>query len=483
MKKFFTLSCLLLFTILAFSQENNFNITITVKGMENQIGILAYYYGDKRFVKDTLKFDEKGVSFIKGKKNIAEGVYLIAFPSMRFNSFDIIMKETAFSLSTDTTNFIKNAVIKNSVENKEMFEDMNFMMPLGVENDSLQKKLKTLDKNSDTYKAISKEIEGISKQIVTHRKELNKKYPTTFYSKLLKAMLDIDVPEGAKKPDGSLVDSFYNFHYTQQHYFDNIDFTDSGFVRSPIFQGKLLKYFETYTYPQPDSIIKSVDFIINKARVNKDMFQFCLNELFLKYAKSEIMGHDAIYVYIADKYYLSGEAWWATEKSLAELRDRVEAVKPTLIGKIAPNFIVQDSLGKMQVFHDFIAKNKYTLLVFWNSDCGHCQHEIPVLKQLYTDSLKALGLRVFAVSTEQTDSSFRAFAAKNCAPDWITCADMRGVSAFRKEYDVIATPKVFIITQDYKIIAKNIPMHTIADFIKFMDGLNEGDKKNKVKKE
>ncbi|HNY55639.1 MAG TPA: redoxin domain-containing protein, partial [Chitinophagales bacterium] len=176
------------------------------------------------------------------------------------------------------------------------------------------------------------------------------------------------------------------------------------------------------------------------------------------------------------KYYLNGEAWWATEKSLTELRDRVEAVKPTLIGKIAPNFIVQDSSGKMQVFHDYVSKNKYTVLVFWNSDCSHCQHEIPVLKKLYTDSLQALGVRVFAVSTEQTDSSFRAFTAKNCSSQWITCADMRGVSAFRKEYDIIATPKVFVITQDYKIIAKNMPVDNLVGFIQFMDGLEAKDK-------
>lgn len=469
MKKFCTLFAVILFSTLAFSQEKDFNITLTVKGMENQIGILAYYYGDKRFVKDTLKFDAKGVTAIKGKKNIAAGVYLIAFPSMRFNSFDIILKETNFSISTDTSEFIKKAVVKNSVENKEMFDDMSYMLPLGVENDSLQKKLKQLQKNDPLYAKTTADIESITKKIVAHRKEVIKKYPTTFYSKLLGMMLDLEVPEGERKKDGSLVDTFYNFHYTQSHYFDNIDFSDSGIIRSPIFQSKLLKYFEYYTYPMPDSIIKSIDYVIAKSKVNKEMFQFCLNELFMKYAKSEIMGHDAIYVYLADKYYLSGDAWWATEKSLTELRDRVEAVKPTLIGKVAPNFIVQDSTGKMQVFHDFISKNKYSLLVFWNSDCGHCQHEIPILKKLYNDSLRTLGLRVFAVSTEQTDSSFRAFAAKNCAQDWVTCADMRGVSAFRKEYDVIATPKVFIITQDYKIAAKNIPVDNLVDFIKFLD--------------
>ncbi|MDB5227025.1 MAG: putative thiol-disulfide isomerase, partial [Bacteroidota bacterium] len=389
-----------------------------------------------------------------------------------------IIKEASFSLSTDTINFVKNASVKNSVENKEMFEDMNYMIPLGSVNDSLQKKLKPYKKTDPEFTKIAKDIDAISKKIIDHRKDLIKKYPATFYSKLLKMMLDLEVPDGPRRPNGSLVDTFYNFHYTQEHYFDNVDFSDSGIIRSPIFQSKFLKYFDSYVYPDPDSIIKTIEYITQKAKVNAEMYQFTVNELFMKYAKSEIMGQDAVYVYMADKFYLSGAAWWVDPKKLVELRDRVESVKPTLIGKLAPNFIVQDSVGRMLVFHDFVPKNKYTLLVFWNSDCGHCQHEIPKLKKLYTDSLQALGLRVFSVSTEQTDSSFRAFAAKNCAPDWVTALDMRGVSAFRKEYDVIATPKVFIITPDFRIIAKNIPIENMVDFIKFEDTVAER-KKNK----
>ncbi|HNB48262.1 MAG TPA: redoxin domain-containing protein [Chitinophagales bacterium] len=472
MKPLFTLLFITLFTTITFAQENNFNITISIKGMENQDGLLANYYGDKKYLKDTLHFNEKGVAQIKGNKNIPAGVYLMAFPSMRYASFDFIIKETAFSIQTDTSNFIKHAVIKNSVENKQLFEDMNYMIPLGVQNDSLQKLLKPLEKNSDAYKKIADQLDNISEDINSHRKKIAKKYPTTFYSKLIKAMLELEIPEAPKNAKGELIDSFYTFHYTKQHYFDHIDFADSGFIRSPIFQGKLLKYFDVYTFPQPDSIIQSIDFVLDKAQANAEMFQFCLNEIFLKYAKSEIMGHDAIYVYMSDKYFFTGKAWWASEKSLSELRDRVEAIRPTLIGKIAPNFIVQDTSGKNQIFHDFISKNKYTVLVFWNSDCGHCQKEIPLLKQIYTDSLKQFGLDVFSVSTEQTDSSFRAFAAKNCSTDWITCADMRGVSAFRKEYDVIATPKVFIIDRNYKIVAKNIPVEKLYDFITFIDKNN-----------
>ena len=112
MKSIFTYTFLFLFAIKAFSFEREYNINLKIKGMENQIGILAYYYGDKRYVKDTLLFNEKGISIYKGNKEIPRGVYLLAFPSLNYRSFDLILNETNFSIQTDTVNFIKNAHIK-----------------------------------------------------------------------------------------------------------------------------------------------------------------------------------------------------------------------------------------------------------------------------------------------------------------------------------------------------------------------------------
>ncbi len=47
----------------------------------------------------------------------------------------------------------------------------------------------------------------------------------------------------------------------------------------------------------------------------------------------------------------------------------------------------QAELSKMYVkLHD--VKADYTILIFWDVDCGHCQKEIPVLKEVYDELLK-----------------------------------------------------------------------------------------------
>jgi len=472
MKKIYAVLLLLTSVSTVFAVQKNYNVTIEVKGISNDIGILAYYYGDKRLIQDTVKFDAKGIGKIQGKKEIPAGVYLLAFPKLKYQSFDIILKEPEFSITTDTLDLVNHAFVKNSVENKQMFDDMKYMLPLGKQNDSIYKANKDLKKGDLKYNEYVKVSEKINEQMLTHRKEMIKKYPNTFYSKLIKLMLDTDVPEAPKKQDGT-IDSTFKYTYTKQHYFDHLDYNDSGMVRSPVLGGKITRYFDNYVYPHPDSITQEIDKFLAKTRNNRELFMFTLNTLFMKYAKSEIMGQDAVFVDMAEKYYLSGVAWWPDPKGLAELQQQVSDLKPTLIGNNAPEFNVQDTLNINYSFHKFAKQNKYTILVFWNSDCGHCQKEIPHLKQLYLDSLKEMGIRVFAVSTEQVDSTFRNFAAKNCASDWVTCADMRGMSAFRKEYDVKSTPKLFLIDNNFRILAKNIPMENLVDFVKFEDNFRK----------
>jgi ssDNA-specific exonuclease RecJ len=112
MKKiFFTLTFLSIYWI-SNAIERDFNIQISVKGMENQKGILAYNYGDKKFIADTLQFDQNGLAKINGKKDYEDGIYLMAFPTLDLRSFDFILRETNFQLSTDTSALVSHLQCK-----------------------------------------------------------------------------------------------------------------------------------------------------------------------------------------------------------------------------------------------------------------------------------------------------------------------------------------------------------------------------------
>lgn len=455
-----------------FSTTKNFDITIQVKGIKNDFALLAYHYETSRFVQDTIQFNDKGIASIKGNKNYPDGVYIIAFPTLDFKFFDLIInKETKFSLTTDTIDLPMNMKVSNSIENEALYNNLKYSIPLGFKIDSLKKLLKDLPDSSKTYKNIIEKIETQTKLTNEHRASVIEKYPNTFYASLLKMMQAPEpiIPKSYYTKNKEWKDTVTTVSYIKEHYFDIIDWSDSAYVRSPIFKQFINQYFDLYIFPLPDSIIPPLDNLIAKAAQGSPlMYKYVFNIVYDKYSKSQIMGYDRIFVHLVDKYLGNGKTPWIEGDQLKKINDYAEDIRPVLIGNPAADFTFKDSNYVDIKFHALLDKAEYTILVFWNSDCGHCQHDIPLINAKY-DSLKTLGAQVVSISTEQTDSTFRAFAAKNCNLNWITGWDPNGTSAFRREYFINATPKVFIIDRkEQKIRAKNLPIADLYGYLEFL---------------
>src|SRR5882672_6917058 len=110
------LSYLLLAATFAATTNNKpMNIKLTVKGLEESKMILANYFGDKQYVKDTLEFDKKGNIVLKADTTLPGGVYLAVFPALGNRYFEFIISESAFSLETDTTDLTGHLKVTGSV--------------------------------------------------------------------------------------------------------------------------------------------------------------------------------------------------------------------------------------------------------------------------------------------------------------------------------------------------------------------------------
>src|SRR4051812_45036402 len=119
MKKNFSTTLLLcLMAICGFAANKTpMNIRISVKGLEGSNMILANYYGDKQYVKDTINFDKKGVITLKADTTLPGGVYLAVFPLLGNRYFEFIISESNFQIETDTNDLTGHVKVTNSVEN------------------------------------------------------------------------------------------------------------------------------------------------------------------------------------------------------------------------------------------------------------------------------------------------------------------------------------------------------------------------------
>ena len=175
------------------------------------------------------------------------------------------------------------------------------------------------------------------------------------------------------------------------------------------------------------------------------------------------MGMDAAFVTLAKKYYLSGKASWADSTLLSNIRERVIKLQFNLLGSKAKDLKMKNIDGEMTTLHEVEAK--YTVLYFWEPDCGHCKKSTPRLKTDIYDKFHDQGLEIFAVYTQDKKEEWEKFIADNNLFDFINCYDPLYQTNFRIYYDVFSTPTMYLLDKDKKIIAKRIDIDTLKDFL------------------
>ncbi len=443
-------------------------IKITVKQLAGTKFVLANYYGDKQYIKDTFDLDKNGVCHIKLDTLLPTGIYLGVFPALGNRYFEFIVNEPKIVItSTDTADLAGSIKIEQSVENSWFYQDMVF----------LSKKRKDIDKYNAEYRsatndaqkeAAKNQLQAIEGEIKAHRLSIEKNNPNLFYSKLLRAMRDIDMPkDGPRDEKGVLLDSAWQWRFYKAHYWDNLDLNDPNFIRTPIFHNKLAQFYTRTIVQIPDSLIKNGDEFLAKMNPKEDLFRYSLVYMLNEMAKSKVMGFDAVYTHLVNNYYAKGYTPWVDTVQLYKIVERGKILEPLLIGKKARNLNLADSTLK-QYRNLYDLKNRFTIVAFWDPDCRHCKKEIPKLIELY-HKLKAEGIDVEVYSVGIFDiaemDKWTAFLNEHKL-DWINVADPYHRDNFRYEWDIQSTPQLYILDSEKRIKAKRIGVENIEDFIK-----------------
>jgi thiol-disulfide isomerase/thioredoxin len=390
--------------------------------------------------------------------------------------------DQTFSINVDTTDFLKTLAIKGSEENQIFLDFQEYMLTLRKQADSLTK-LITIHNEPKVKERLSEELKTINKNRIARIEKISNEHPGLFISAFLKATVDIVVPDPPKDENGIVRDSTWQYYYYRKHYFDNFNITDPRLLRTPLYEDKIMIYL-TKIIPQiPDSLIPQVDYFIEKSRADSNLFRFMLITLFNYYGKSNIMGMDAVQVYVADKYYIH-DSWWSDDKFLADLKDRIEKAKPLLIGCVAPDIelmsvpaehfrsaVTDTTLRRFpHVGTKFTLsqiKAKYLVLIFWEADCGHCKTIVPELYKIYQKSLQNLDVKILAVSTlfgEDGKAKWVDFVNEHSLYGWINAWNPYSYD-FKLKYDVVSTPQIYILDENKKIIAKKIGPEQVEEIL------------------
>ncbi len=460
------LICLIIiaFTSCANGQpQKGFKVGVSISGIQDSTIYLAYHLGDKQYVTDTIKLDSKGSGVFFGPESLPQGIYLIVLPGKQY--FEVLMGEDQdFSLSCSISDYFHTLEFRGSDENSAFVAYQRKWVELQQKANTLVKRIQSNKQNQDSVRILTEAQKAQEAVMKTYLRKVISDNKGSLLSVLVKAMLPVDVPvitapPGSRNPDS--VKWVMSYLYNKNHFFDNTDLTDERLIRTPILQARLNSFFTTALIQAPDTINREIDKLIAKVQGNPKIFQFVSVFLFNHFSKSEVMGHDAVMVKLADDIYLSGKATWVSQEFKDDLRKQVELIRPNLIGKKAVDLVMDSYNGRFVSLYD--VDKEFTILYFWEPDCSHCKEATPKLKAYY-EKARNEGVEVFAVCTTADRAKWEKYIQDNNIT-WINGWDPERRSNFGAYYNVQSTPLVYILDRNKTIIAKKLSVDDIPLFI------------------
>ena len=439
------------------SAQDNYDIKIKIDGYADSILLLTSYFGEKIKIVDTAYSDKSGDFHFKGEKRLPGGIYM-AVSMTKKKLFEFIVSSSQnFVLSTDTSNYALNMKVKGSVDNKVFYSYLKYNEEKYQQNALLKSSIDSLEALSIETEDLKIQRELLNTEAINFKLEVIKKNNGSFVSSLLKSMRDIEIPDSIKNS----TDSTLSFRYYKQHFWDNLDLSDSSLLRTPVFMRKIKQYFEQVVVFHPDSVIVAIDTIILKARPSDEVVGYLVWHFISEYQNPKFMGFDKVFVHLVDEYFSKEDMPNTTPSVLISLQERADKLRPILLGMPAPQLLLIDSLGSLVSFQQIT--NNYTILFFWDSDCGICGKEITELQKLIDQP--EYDIEVYAINVNSDLEKWKKAVVEKNVPGINVNGTRSATKDFHDLYDIYGTPVIYVLDNDKNIVAKRIGADKITEFI------------------
>ena len=403
---------------------------------------------------DSTKTDEKGTFTLKVRMDKPAGLYRCWWEKDK--SVDLIVNKEDVEFETTVLDPGDSLRILSSVENKLYYWSMQRDRTDQAKLSLLMPVVEFYPVKDAFYREVTNEYEGIQKAQEKSVDSLVKLYPGSFAVHIWKLQQTPFLPSTLSKEE--------SVSYMKAHFFDNIDFNDTLLLHSNAWSNKAISYLGLWgnsrlTQKQlSGEFIKAITAMLSAASVNAEVYKFLLDYFLGGFDKYHF---DDVITYMADHFQDPFSCEDAAKKT--SLQKKLETFKKISVGKVAPDIEVPDMAGKTIKLSAI--KSEYTLVIFWSSECGHCIQMMPKVKEIY-DNQKRKRYEIFAVSVDTSRREWTTFI-KDEKLKWLNASDLKGFDGKAADsYNIYATPTMFLLDSEKKILAKPISWKELEQTLK-----------------
>ena len=126
---------------------------------------------------------------------------------------------------------------------KQFFEYIKYITNKNQDFGKLRDQTKGKSK-ADSTKFMNEKLKTLNEEVKKFESDFMTKSKGTFVYDVLNLKTEKEPTEIPKAKNGR-PDSIYQYYYYKNHFFDGIDFKDERIVRTPFFDDRVKKYFES----------------------------------------------------------------------------------------------------------------------------------------------------------------------------------------------------------------------------------------------
>lgn len=432
------------------SQAKDYEIKIHVRNFpDNGTPVLVKMYnGDLLLLDSTAVREQETLTFHvpeetpRGTLRAILGMPVNAQYMSQPTSIDFLFAHENVELALDYNQPAETIEVIQSEENRIYFnflkQNRQFYRKLGL----IEQVIVNYPEPDDFY---SKAVEQFEKLQVQRDKYVDKSYNThrkTFAGRIIK-LQKLPITAGSLSRDAR--DSVF-----REHFLDDIDFSDTTLLYTNVYTDKIFQYIQLYMNREAGpreneaNIIKAVDLLIPHLEVNPTVEQHILQFMLKGF---EAMKLEEVLAHISSNYMQQ----CGGDNDI--VRRRLEGYQKMAIGKQVPDFTVTDIQN--QPFNLYSQITPYTLIIFWHTGCSHCELLLEQLPGLMAqDFFKQHQVTVVGISIDEERQDWEKFSAAHSF-DWINAhAEGDFDSQVAKDYNLFATPTMFLIDNAHTILAK-----------------------------
>lgn len=362
---------------------------------------------------------------------------------------EFIAANEAFQIVAEYANLAESVSFGNSEENRLLGEFRDNELLYEEKMSLLCPLIEGYPEEDDLFRVATSTFLKIQEDRDAMIVKLAERNPDLFASRIIESYRSVILSPDLKGAD--------RMAFLRKHFFDLSPIDDPELLHAPVYNRKIIEYLRLYMVQgnsfseQEDAFITAVDIIMANVSGNPELRTFAVEYLLQGF---ESFGMEKIQTYIVDTYV--DETCETDVVGLA--MERVKGYKKMAEGEIAADILIRSENNRMVRLSE--VDSDYVLVIFWATHCEHCMGMMPDLLEWY-ERERPENVEIFAVSIDTVVNNWTSYLKQAKLP-WINTHEPMGWEGkSAADYNIYATPTMFLLDRQRRIIARPFTMREV----------------------